>query len=39
VIGEKDVNLSFNSFLNSFLIIFNSCFPIIHSFYKPEKLK
>jgi hypothetical protein len=30
VIGEKDVNLSFSSFLNSFLIIFNSCFPISH---------
>jgi hypothetical protein len=30
VIGEKDVKLSFNSFFNSFLIIFNSCFPIIH---------
>ena len=30
VIGEKDVNHTFNSFLNSFLLIFNSCFPIIH---------
>jgi hypothetical protein len=30
VIGGNDVNFTFNSFLNSFLLIFNSCFPIIY---------
>jgi exonuclease III len=30
VIGGKDVNLTFNSFLNLFLINFNSCFPVTY---------
>jgi hypothetical protein len=28
VVGGHDANSTFNSFLNSFLMIFNSCFPI-----------
>jgi ribosomal protein L33 len=40
VIGGKDVNLTFNSFLNLFLINFNSCFPVIYrESSKREKFK
>jgi hypothetical protein len=27
---QNDIDKSFNSFLNTFLIVFDTCFPILH---------